>query len=844
MNLKRFSVFFLVLSLIFSITNHPFKPAVAMIESTVKKSQKELLSQSGFFFTENKGQWNPDILFVGDTSFGKIAFAIDAIYYEMIKMDVNENKGSSQNLSFENLFNQKKTFQSQIVKLSFLKPLTPKVQGVDILPQYNNYFIGNDPSKWTTDCHNYAKVSYQDVWQGIDLVYFYTTKGLKYEYYVEPEANFQNLQIKVEGADLTAQTKSLQIATALGNIMDANLKVFDQISGSVFESSFVVQNNVLSFQDIPEKRENPIVIDPLIYSTFLGGTENDTSHSIALDSEGNAFVCGETISFDFPTTPGSIEKSNSGNLDIFVSKLNSAGNTLLYSTYLGGNAEEYASCVAVDLEGNAYICGETKSLDFPTAPDKAIQSTNKGELDAFVVKMNPGGKTLLYSTYLGGTSNDSANGIAVDATSNVYITGYTMSKNFPVTKGSYQSETKGNRDVFVVKLNLISKTLVYSTYLGGSDWDFAYKITTDAKGSAYICGETYSNDFPTTIGSVQAEYNNNKDAFVVKMNPSGDTLLYSTYLGGSDYEYADGIAVDKEGIAYITGLSNSIDFPTTAAVFRSFIFGDSDAFITKLNESGTTLIFSTYIGGYGYDRACGIALDNQGNVFITGFTSSIDFPVTSSGYQSSNIGNFDVFVSKLDPTGIALLYSTYLGGSDRDYSYSIAVDAMGDMYITGMSYSDNFPNALYTNQFSNNGKADVFVAKLSPPIIIELWIGRIYAIIESNYVYIDVAPMIITGRAFVPLRFITEAYGAKVIWDNETRSIQITFDDTKITMKINDRKVVVNNNVLEVDAPPMIVQNRTLVPIRFIAEALGAKVSWEAQEQRITITLENRKKQL
>ncbi len=319
---------------------------------------------------------------------------------------------------------------------------------------------------------------------------------------------------------------------------------------------------------------------------------------------------------------------------------------------------------------------------------------------------------LVYSTYLGGSDGDYGFGIAVDSQGNAYVTGETSSTNFPI-QNAYQGTFAGlYNDVFVTKLSP-SGSLVYSTYLGGSgQYDFSYGIAVDSSGNAYVTGSTWSTDFPTTQNGFQTTYGGGyNDAFVTKLSPEGNSLVYSTYLGGSGMDVGHSIAVDSSGNAYVTGYTDSTNFPTQNA-YQGSNRGDRDAFVTKLNPQGNSLVYSTYLGGSGMDVGNGIAVDSSGNAYVTGKTESTDFP-TQNAYQGRyGGGTYDAFVTKLSPEGNSLVYSTYLGGSGEDRGYGIAVDSQGNAYVTGETASANFPTQ-NAYQGSNGGNGDAFVTKLS-----------------------------------------------------------------------------------------------------------------------------------
>ena len=456
-------------------------------------------------------------------------------------------------------------------------------------------------------------------------------------------------------------------------------------------------DNRVSFEVASYDPGKTLVIDPvLVYSTYLGG---DAGSGIAVDPSGNAYVTGSTSSSNFPTA-NPFQAVYGGFTDAYVAKLNPDGSALVYSTYLGGRDSDYGYGIAVDSAGNAYVTGYTESTDFPTA--HALQDFRAGELDAFVAKLTPDGSALVYSTYLGGYGGmfeqSYGYGIAVDASGNAYVTGQTGSPSFP-TASPLQAVFGGYLDAFVAKLNPTGSALVYSTYLGGSDYDNGYGIAVDSAGNAYVTGGTVSTDFPTA-NPLQAVLGGGQDVFVAKLNPTGSALVYSTYLGGSDFDRGFGIAADSSGNAYVTGQTNSVDFPTANALQPVYGGGPAfdpiemggDVFVAKLNPTGSALAYSTYLGGSNGDEGYGIAVDSAGNAYVTGVTLSTDFP-TASPLQAVLWGPNDSFVAKLNPTGSALAYSTYLGGSGSESGSGIAVDSTGNAYVTGGTASTNFPTA-------------------------------------------------------------------------------------------------------------------------------------------------------
>ena len=361
---------------------------------------------------------------------------------------------------------------------------------------------------------------------------------------------------------------------------------------------------------------------------------------------------------------------------------------LLYSAFLGGSAADYGMDI-VSPKDNAFLTGYTASTNFPTTTGTFDISYNGG-YDAFVVKVNATGRLLTLATFLGGSGDDYGNGIAVDLTGSTYVTGRTASSNFPTTAGAFDTSHNGGDDAFAVKLSPDGTALAYATYLGGSAADEGVDIALDAAYSACVTGHTTSINFPVTAGAFDTTYYGG-DAFVVKLNPAGSGLTYSTFLGGNDDDQGYDIALDAAGSVYVTGYTKSSNFPTTAGAFDTSYNGRDDVFAVKLNPAGSALAYATFLGSATYDRGYGIAVDTAGSAYLTGYTYSSNFPTTPGAFDTSFNGSIDAFAVKLNPAGSALTYATYLGGSNSDDGFGIAVDTAGSAYVTGDTASSNFP---------------------------------------------------------------------------------------------------------------------------------------------------------
>jgi len=592
------------------------------------------------------------------------------------------------------------------------------------LPGKSNYFIGNDPSKWQKDVAHYARVSYQDVYPGVNLAFHGAQRQVEFDFVVAAGANPAPIGFHFTGAQSlkTDDSGNLVVSSAAGEVLLHKPVAYQEQNGAhqPVDAQFVLKaNNQVSFELGNYDHNRELVIDPSVsyeYSTYLGGSADDEGEAITSDSSGNAYVTGNTQSSNFPGS--SSTNKLVGITNVFVTKIASNGASLIYSTYVGGTGNDNGNGIAVDGSGDAFIIGATTSTDFP-ATTGAFQTklAQGGSGNAFAFELNPSGTTLTYCTYLGGNGDDAALGIAVDASGNVYAAGATSSTNFP-TKSPLQATSGGG---FVTKLNPTGSALVYSTYLGGIG-DSVNAVALDSSDDAYVTGRTSDPTFPTTTGAFQTTCGSdgtcnggNSDAFVTVINTAGNAYVYSTFLGGSGIDVGDSIAVDSSGSAYVTGLTeSSTDFPRHSALQNAFGGGPSDAFVTKFNASGSALVYSTFLGGNQADTGAGIAVDANNNAYVTGQTASGNFPTVIPTQASLGGGN-DAFVSEINSAGSQLVFSTFLGGSldeDDGGNYgAIAVDSTGaSIYVTGNTLSGGFPTSS-PYQGANAGGNDAFVVK-------------------------------------------------------------------------------------------------------------------------------------
>lgn len=612
-----------------------------------------------------------------------------------------------------------------VLRLQFLGARPTGASAERRLPGRVNYLRGDDRDKWRRNVPTYRRVRQQEPYPGIAIEWYSRGGQLEYDFLLKPGADPDRIRLRFAGARDARLARNGDLKLTVGRHHLRQLRPLAyQRDGSrrrrVSARYSIARDGSVALRLGRYDRRRALVIDPVLsYSTYLGGPCDDIAQGVAVDAAGSTYLTGLTCSTAFPTKDPLQSANAGGNYDAFVAKLTPDGSALAYSTYLGGDDTDEARGIALDGSGRAYVAGLTYSTDFPTA--NAMQSVKRGGVDAFVARLSADGSALAYSTYLGGSDFDVANGIALDASGSAHVVGHTTSADL-ATAGVVQPTYRGGfEDGFAAKLAPDGSALAYATYLGGGGRERANAIALDAGGSAYVAGYTDSTNFPTA-GALQPAKAGSTDAFLAKLGPSGDALPYSTFLGGGGSDTANGIAVDEFGSAYLAGETSSADFPTDGPL-QPANAGGGDAFVTKVAPDGGALIYSTFLGGPpapvnpdgsadGYDRATGIAVDAGGSAVVVGATRSPEFP-TVDPIQPDNAGRDDAFVTKLRPDGGALAFSTYLGGSNYDRAYAVALDGSGNAYPTGYTLSTNFPTARPLQPEHAPGiTTDVFVAKI------------------------------------------------------------------------------------------------------------------------------------
>jgi hypothetical protein len=667
-------------------------------------------------WVKNEGQWDERALFSAPGYFGTTWITKDG---QLLHVAV---KGKESWVISERWMGGK------------VQTITPEEE----LPTKVSYFVGNDPSKHKTNLPTYRYVSLGEVWSGIEVKLKATQKTVEKLFYVKPGADPSKIVVEVNGAEGLRLSKDgeIIIQTGLGELKLSKPSAWQEKDGKklpVEVSYKLVDKNRYSFEVAKADPSLPVVIDPILQATYLGGRGDDIALALAIHPRtGEVYVAGYTSSTNFPKTTGGAQAKKSGDYDVFVARLNSNLTQIRQSTYLGGSGSDYAAALAIHpTTGEVYVAGETYSTNFPNTIGGAQGRHGGGERDAFVARLNSSLTQIFQSTYLGGSGMDEATALAIHPkTGEVYVAGWTASKDFSKTTGEAQTGHRGGfEDTFVARLNSSLTQILQSTYLGGSGMDKARALAIHpTTGDVYVAGSTSSTDFPKTTGGAQRSNGGLLDAFVARLNSSLTQIFQSTYLGGSGMDEATALAIHpKTGEVYVAGWTASKDFPKTTGGAQASKSGGSDVFVARLNSSLTQVLQSTYLGESSDDGAGALAIHPQtGEVYVAGRSCSTNFPNTIGGAQGRyGGGERDAFVARLNPSLTQIFQSTYLGGSGSDGASALAIHPQtGDVYVAGGTDSTNFPKTTGGAQRSIGGNGDAFVARLT----INLTSGNILSI--------------------------------------------------------------------------------------------------------------------
>ena len=760
--------------------------AIAAPNVTQAVSSKK---SSPLIFITNVGQFDKKVLFQVQGENSTLFITENALWFTIIDELPKNNlrrqfqSPSTPDSSFQDA--SAKSSSSRIrgtnIKLSFPgSNQHPQIKSLSQIPTEMSFFRGKQ-SNWHADVPVWGTLRYIDLYPGIDLEISGSEGKLEQYLYVKPGANISSVKIQVEGAipesvtqnTMTLATNSKKITLPLLQVRAGNSTVFSKASPEI--TGHTISNPFITLPNAVSKETASPAANSLSFSSFIGGQYDDTAQSIAVDKNGAAYITGDTFSPGFPKTAGAFDitcgYSPNANcdfdgqfywLDAFVVKINPSGRGLSYATFLGGEFNDTGLSIAVDSQGSAYVTGSTISPSFPitneltgspyddTCGTDGICNYDGQFLysDGFVATLNPTGSSLIYSSYFGGSNDDWGNALAINSNNEIYATGRTYSANFPTTSGAFDTtcgndsncdqDINGNPlyDAFIIKFDSECTCPIYSTFIGGGNADTGFGITVDATGASYITGNTVSDDLPVTPNAYdpfcgtdgQCDLINNSvyfDGFAVKVSPDGSNIEYGTYFGGNNGDGGYSIATDSTGAAYITGYTFSGNFPTTLDALDTSYNGLTDSYVLKLRPNGSDLVFSTLLGGEGDDSGNDVAVDNLGNSYVTGRTTSADLPTTVNALNTFFGGASDAFAYKLNSDGSQPIYGTYLGGSGTDSAFALALDRVGNMYIAGATSSSDFPTTqgAYDRQYAGNrcGQKpddyfcyDAFITKIIP----------------------------------------------------------------------------------------------------------------------------------
>jgi len=602
-----------------------------------------------FRFYENRGQINDtDLQFYGQIDGGFIGLATGRIFFW--DDDIST---------------------PTIMQFDTEKGCMPRSKQID--SHRVNFFMGSRGS--FTNIKTSSAVEYADVWQGVDLILKYSSGAIEFDFN----------GISDEFCDY-----NVIITTPYGIDRVVSITDISSILSPLISEVVLEDTNAFTISEIDLE-------NPLIFSTCIGGTGYDYSNSLDIDSSGNIYIGGNTESTFFPIF-GGIDTELVGESNLFVIKMSENGDQILFATFIGGNNNDYVYDLELDAGGDIILVGETSSSDFPftTHFDSSIDA-----MEGFLLELDADGNDILSATTLGGFPT----ALEIDNENNIVITG-DAAPDLP-TLNAFDSSSNGGGEIFLMKVNYTNTELIFSTFIGGSNHDYGYDVAVDFQCNIYLTGMTHSSDFPI-INGFSDTLQGDRDAFVLKFNSSGTGISYSTFLGGSTFDFGYAIEVDILGNAYVVGTTHSANFPLMNP-FQSSLIGENDAFVTKLNASGTGLVFSTLIGGDSWERPYDIEVASDFSVYIAGTTQSSDYPMEDPYRDYLWSGN-DIFLTRFNSSGSSLLFSTYFGGDQNEQFTDILIDSNGILTVTGMTSSDVFPTV---NDYDNppNGYVESFVAK-------------------------------------------------------------------------------------------------------------------------------------
>ena len=668
------------------------------------------------FFIENKGQWPDEVLYLACIAGMNAWITNNGVVYDHFIIERNYEPSGLLSLPVHErrmAEMENTTIRGHVVKMSLEGTgRNAASAGIDKKPGYYNYFKGNDPEKWASYVPLYGKIEIHEVYEGINVKYYFDGGLLRYDFHVKAGSDINQIRFSLEGQEAWDINKNGELVyeTRLGEVTHGQLYAYQFINGAEKEVACSFLQNPDGTLGIVAENYDPdkeLVIDPLVFSTYLGGNSHESAETVKLAQDGNIIIAGGTGGMNFPVTPGAYQTTPQSTYDMFVTKLTSDLEELVFSTFISGNNTDYLRDMALGNDGSVFITGWTSSVNYPVTPNAFQSSHGGGWDDAFVTRLHPSGSSLIYSTFLGGSDLDYGVSISMNNNDEAIVMGDTGSRHdFPVTPGSLHSEWGG---VFISKFNSNGTALIFSATIDNIRSD---AMTIDDNGKIYLAGNGNDYNFPITPGAFQENCPGwGGCASIVVINSNATAILYSTFLGGTDSEYATVITLANNGDVVIGGYTRSTDFPVSPNAFQTAHSGFLDIFVSRLNPTLTTLLWSTYVGGFSAEMCNDIVLDANENVYFTGHTQSYNYPLTPGAFQTTRYQTAAI-ISKLSSDGSELLYSTYLGGINTDRGNSICLVQNDHTIIAGFTESPDFPVTAGAFQYAHQGGADAFISKL------------------------------------------------------------------------------------------------------------------------------------
>ncbi|MGA1865895.1 MAG: SBBP repeat-containing protein [Thermoplasmatota archaeon] len=697
---------------IFSISPEPEGPqdiVQAIGANSHENGQEEDLildSPGRDFFIENRGQWGQDVYYMARTGFGSIVLGDGFVSYRLIRMTGEEDEGLAGTFRYP-LGPSPDPFSVAEIKVQYAGSDRPIPTGCCRMDSYSNYFYGSDPDGWVSRAGHFERVRYSGLWDSIDIEFYFGTDGPKYDIILHPGADPDMISLRVD-RNIVPVIGEREVGFEVdGEILltDGALRTFYMDNGEEIVSSFEMRStNTIGLRLEGYQESRTVVIDPLVYATFIGGQRYDHCYDCELDSSENVLVSGDTASEDFHAGVGTFDTTYNGGYDLFVMKFDPSGKNLIFTTFLGGGYSETYGYIEIDSNDDIFVLGSGGGEDFPVTPG-AYDTNPYGSDRITLSKLSSDGTKLLASTFFGGSSLDLGFAMMLDDMDRPYITGYSWSKNLPTTSGVLQPESPGgHHDAFVSCLSSNLSDLVRSTYIGGEGRDEGYGLNIDTQGNIIVTGQTDSTDYPTTVDANVTQHMGGSDGFLMVLDPTMTNMLYSTFIGGSSEDRGYDIEIGSRNRLYVTGFTGSSEFYVTPGAYQkpnSPVGYAFDVFLMKFDLSRNRLEYSTVIGGYERDYGISMKVDDREQVYITGLTESPDFPTTYNADYNVHNGNEDIFFTMFNLTTNKILYSTFMGGAAQgnDEGHDLELTEDLDVWITG--YSSDYLFNITPDAFDN-----------------------------------------------------------------------------------------------------------------------------------------------